>query len=81
MSNEAFDKFLLKLFEKTKIKGQKIFFSKYEIGKEIGLFNPSEVDRIVENLEGDGYVLNNEVKSGEIRITDKGKERLEHNQI
>lgn len=81
MSNEAFDKFLLKLFEKTNIKGQKIFFSKYEIGKEIGLFNPSEVDRIVENLEGDGFVLNNEVKSGEIRITDKGKERLEHNQI
>ncbi|HYY86805.1 MAG TPA: hypothetical protein VE594_06845 [Nitrososphaeraceae archaeon] len=81
MSNEAFDKFLLKLFEKTANKGQKLFFSRYEIGKEIGLFNPSEVDRIVEILKGDGYVLNNEVESAEIRITDKGKERLEHNQI
>jgi Mn-dependent DtxR family transcriptional regulator len=79
MSNEAFDKFLLKLFEKTANKGQKFFFNKYEIGKEIGIFNPSEVDRIVEILEGDGYVLT--IKSAEIRITDKGKERLEHNQI
>jgi hypothetical protein len=81
MSNEAFDKFLLKLFEKTANKGQKFFFNKYEIGKEMGIFNPSEVDRIVEILEGDGYVLTNEVKNAEIRITDKGKERLEHNQI
>ena len=81
MSNEAFDKFLLKLFEKTANKGQKFFFSKYEIGKEIGLFNPSEVDRIVEILEGDEYVLSSEVKSADIRITDKGMERLEHNQI
>ena len=81
MSNEAFDKFLLKLFEKTTNKGQKFFFSKYEIGKEIGLFNPIEVDRIVEILEGDGYVLNSEVENAEIRITDKGKERLENNQI
>ncbi len=80
MSNEAFDKFLLKLFEKT-AKGQKFFFSKYDIGKEIGLFNSIEVDRIVEILEGDGYVLNSEVENAEIRITDKGKERLENNQI
>ncbi len=80
MSNEAFDKFLLKLFEKTG-KGQKFFFTKYDIGKEIGLFNPIEVDRIVEILEGDGYVLNSEVENAEIRITDKGKERLESNQI
>ena len=81
MSNEAFDKFLLKLFEKTADKGQKFFFSKYDIGEEIGLSSPSEVDRIVEILAGDGYVLNNKVKSEEIIITDKGKERLENNQI
>ena len=81
MSNEAFDKFLLKLFEKTANKGQKSFFNKYEIGKEIGLFNPEEVDRIVEILQGDEYVLNSEIEFAEIRITDKGKERLENNQI
>ncbi|HET8847250.1 MAG TPA: hypothetical protein VF248_01750 [Nitrososphaeraceae archaeon] len=81
MSNEAFDKFLLKLFEKTANKGQKSFFNKYEIGKEIGLFNPTEVDRIVEILQGDEYVLNSEIEFAEIRITDKGKERLENNQI
>ena len=81
MSNEAFDKFLLKLFEKTANKGQKLFFSKYEIGKEIGLFNPIEVDRIVEILKGDGYVIHSEVENTEIRITDKGKGRLENNQI
>jgi hypothetical protein len=67
--------------KKTANKGQKFFFNKYEIGKEIGLFNPVEVDRIVEILEGDGYVLNNEVENAEIRITDNGKERLENNQI
>jgi hypothetical protein len=81
MSNEAIDKFFLKLFEKNANKGQKFLFSKYEIGKETGLFNPSEVDRIVEILEGDECVLNSEVKSSDIRITDNGKERLEHNQI
>ena len=81
MSNEAFDKFLLKLFEKTANKGQKSFFNKYEIGKEIGLFNRTEVDRIVEILQGDEYVLNSEIEFAEIRITDKGKERLENNQI
>ena len=81
MSNEAFDKFLLKLFEKTANKGQKSFFNKYEIGKEMGLFNRTEVDRIVEILQGDEYVLNSEIEFAEIRITDKGKERLENNQI
>jgi hypothetical protein len=81
MSNEDFDKFLLKLFEKTANEGQKFFFNKYEIGKEIGLFNPTEVDRIVEILQADEYVLNNEVEFSGIRITDKGKERLENNQI
>lgn len=78
---QAFDKFLLNLFEKTANKGQKFFFSKYEIGKEVGLFNPIEVDRIVEIIEGDGYVLNSERENAEIRITGKGKERLENNQI
>ena len=81
MSNEAFDKFLLKLFEKTADRGQKSYFSKYEIGKEIGLFNQAEVDRIAKILHGDGFVVNNEVEDSEIRITDKGKKRLENNQI
>ena len=81
MSNEAFDKFLLKLFEKTADKGQKSFFSKYEIGKEIGLFDTAEVDRIVKILHGDGFVVNNEVENSEIQLTDKGKKRLENNQI
>ena len=81
MSNEAFDKFLLKLFEKTADRGQKSFFSKYEIGKEIGLFDQAEVERIVKILHGDGFVLNSEVENSEIQITDKGKKRLENNQI
>lgn len=81
MSNEAFDKFLLKLFEKTADRGQKSFFSKYEVGKEIGLFDQAEVDRIVKILHGDGFVINNEVENSEIQITDKGKKRLENNQI
>jgi hypothetical protein len=81
MSNEAFDKFLLKLFEKTADRDQKSFFSKYEIGKEIGLFDQTEVDRIVRILHGDGFVIYNEVEKSEIRITDKGKKRLENNQI
>ncbi|MFN2435180.1 MAG: hypothetical protein ABR515_07375 [Nitrososphaeraceae archaeon] len=81
MSNEAFDKFLLKLFEKTADRGQKSFFSKYEIGKEVGLFDRPEVDRIAKILIGDGFVVNNEVEDSEIRITDKGKKRLENNQI
>lgn len=81
MSNEAFDNFLLKLFEKSADRGQKSFFSKYEIGKEIGLFDHNEVDRIVKILNGDGFVINNEVENSEIQITDKGKKRLENNQI
>ena len=81
MSNEAFDKFLLKLFEKTADRGQKSYFSKYEIGKEIGLLDQAEVDRIAKILHGDGFVVNNEVEDSEIRITDKGKKRLENNQI
>lgn len=81
MSNEAFDKFLLKLFEKTADRGQKSFISKYEIGKEIGLFDHNEVDRIVKILHGDGFVINNEVENSEIQISDKGKKRLENNQI
>ena len=81
MSNEAFDRFLLKLYEKTADRGQKSYFSKYEIGKEIGLFDQTEVDRIAKILHGDGFVVNNEVEDSEIRITDKGKERLENNQI
>ncbi len=81
MSNEAFDKFLLKLFEKTADRGQDSYFNKYEIGKEIGLFDQAEVDRIAKILYGDGFVANNEVEDSEIRITDKGKKRLENNQI
>ena len=81
MSNEAFDRFLLKLFDKTADRGQKSYFSKYEIGKEIGLLDQAEVDRIAENLRGDGFVVNNEVEDSKIRITDKGKKRLENNQI
>ena len=81
MSNEAFDRFLLKLFDKTADRGQKSYFSKYEIGKEIGLLDQAEVDRIAENLRGDGFVVNNEVEDSKIRITDEGKKRLENNQI
>lgn len=81
MSNEAFDRFLLKLFEKTSDRGQKSYFSKYEIGEEIGLFDQAEVDRIAKILHGDGFVVNNEAVDSEIRITDKGKKRLENNQI
>lgn len=81
MSNEAFDRFLLKLYEKTADRGEKSYFSKYEIGKEIGLFDQAEVDRIAKILHGDGFLVNNEVEDSEIRITDKGKKRVENNQI
>ena len=47
MSNEAFDKFLLKLFEKTADKGESSYFNKYEIGRELGVLDKREVDRIV----------------------------------
>jgi hypothetical protein len=81
MSNEAFDKFLLKLFEKTADKGKMTYFSKYEIGNEIGLLDEAEIDRIVKILLGDEFVANNEITDSKIRITDKGKKRLENNQI
>jgi hypothetical protein len=81
MSNEAFDKFLLKLFEKTADKGEISYFNKYEIGKEIGLLDKSEIDRIVKILLGDGFVANNEGTDSNIQITEKGKKRLENNQI
>jgi len=81
MSNEAFDKFLLILFEKTADKGEISYFNKYEIGKEIGLLYKSEIDRIVKILIGDGFVANNEGTDSKIQITEKGKKRLENNQI
>jgi hypothetical protein len=81
MSNEAFDKFLLILFEKTADKGEISYFNKYEIGKEIGLLDKSEIDRIVKILIGDGFVANNEGTDSKIQITEKGKKRLENNQI
>jgi hypothetical protein len=81
MSNEAFDKFLLKLFEKTADKGKISYFSKYDIGKDIGLLDEAEIDRIVKILLGDGFVANNGSTDSKIRITDKGQKRLENNQI
>ena len=81
MSNEAFDKFLLKLFEITADKGEITYFNKYEIGKEIGLLDKSEIDRIVKILLGDGFVANNEGTDSKIQITKKGQKRLENNQI
>ena len=81
MSNEAFDKFLLKLFEKTAVKDQLSYFNMYEIGKEIGIFDESEINRIVKILRSDRFVANKEELDSEIRITDNGKKRLENNQI
>jgi hypothetical protein len=81
MSNEFFDKFLLKLFEKTADKGEISYFNRYEIGKELGLLDKTEVDRIVKILVGDGFVADNEVTDSKIRITYEGKKRLENNQI
>jgi len=81
MSNEVFDKFLLKLFEKTADKGEIGYYNRYEIGKELGLLDKTEVDRIVKILVGDGFVADNEVTDFKIRITDGGKKRLENNQI
>jgi hypothetical protein len=81
MSNEAFDKFLLKLFEKTADKGESSFFNKYEIGREVGLLDEREVERIVKILLGDGFVANNEGTDSKIQITEKGQKRLENNQI
>jgi len=81
MSNEAFDKFLLKLFEKTAVKDELTYFNMYEIGKEIGIFDESEINRIVKILRSDGFVANKEELDSEIRINDNGKKRLENNQI
>ena len=81
MSNEAFDKFLLKLFEITADKGEITYFNKYEIGKEIGLLDKSEIDRIVKILLGDGFVASNEGTDSKIQITDKGRKTLENNQL
>ena len=81
MSNEAFDRFLLKLFEKTADKGEISYFDKYEIGRQVGLLDEREVDRIVKILLADGFVANNDVTDSKIQITDKGKKRLENNQI
>ena len=57
MSNEAFDKFLLKLSEKTADKGERSYFNKYEIGRELGLLDKREVDGIVNILLGDAMGL------------------------
>lgn len=81
MSNEAFDKFLLKLFEKTAVKAELTYFNIYEIGKEIGIYDESEINRIVKILHSDGFVANKKELDSEIRITEKGKKRLENNQI
>jgi hypothetical protein len=81
MSNEVFDRFLLKLFEKTADKGEISYFNRYEIGKELELLDKTEVDRIVKILVGDGFVADNEVTDSKIRITYEGKKRLENNQI
>lgn len=81
MSNEAFDKFLLKLSEKTADKGERSYFNKYEIGRELGLLDKREVDSIVKILLGDGFVANNEGTDSKIQITKKGQKRLENNQI
>ncbi len=79
MSNEAFDKFLLKLFEKTADKGEISYFNKYEIGKEIGLLDKSEIDRIVKILLGDGFVSNNREVIQIFKLPKRV--RLENNQI
>ena len=81
MSNEAFDKFLLKLSEKTADKGESSYFNKYEVGRELGLLDKREVDSIVKILLGDRFVANNEGTDSKIQITEKGQKRLENNQI
>jgi hypothetical protein len=81
MSNELFDKFLLKFFDKTTHEGEISYFNKYEIGKELGLLDTAEIDRVVNILVGDGFIANNEVTDSKIRIREEGKNRLENNQI
>lgn len=73
MSNE--------LFDKTTHEGEISYFKKYEIGKELGLLDTAEIDRVVNILVGDGFIANNEVTDSKIRITEEGKNRLENNQI
>jgi hypothetical protein len=72
LSNEVFDKFVLKLFEKTADKGEISYYNRYEIGKELGLLDKTKVDRIVKILVGDGFVADNEVTDFKIQITDEG---------
>ncbi len=79
MSNEAFDKFLLKLFEKSAAKDESSYFNTYKIGIEIGIFDETEINRIVRILRSDGFVTKD--ADAKIRITEKGKKRLENNQI
>lgn len=81
MSNVASDRFLLKLFEKTAEIGKISYFDKYDIGKEMGLSDKQEIDRITEILHVDGFVSYNEVTLSKIQLTSKGKKRLENNQI
>ena len=81
MSNEALDKFLLRLSEKTADKGESSYFNKYEIGSELGLLDKHEGDSIVEILLGDRFVANNAGTDSKIQITKKGQKRLENNQI
>jgi hypothetical protein len=71
----------LRLFEKSAVKDELSYFNIYEIGKEIGILDKSEINGIVRILHSDGYVANKEAVDSEIRITDKGKKRLENNQI
>jgi Mn-dependent DtxR family transcriptional regulator len=79
MSNEAFDKFLLKLFEKRAALDESSYYNTYAIGKEIGIFDETEINRIVRILQSDGFVTKD--ADAKIRITEKGKKRLENNQI
>ena len=81
MSNVASDRFLLKLFEETAEIGKISYFDKYDIGKEMGLSDKQEIDRITEILHVDGFVSYNEVTLSKIQLTSKGKKRLENNQI
>lgn len=71
----------MKLFEKTAEIGKISYFDKYDIGKEMGLSDKQEIDRITEILHVDGFVSYNEVTLSKIQITSKGKKRLENNQI
>jgi hypothetical protein len=71
----------LKLFEKTADKGESSYFNKYVIGRELGLVDEREVDRIVKILLGDGLVANYEGNDSKIQITAKCRIRLENNHV